>query len=41
MIPKNPMRANIEAAQRLSTRKPAVDRQLCGGREDGHLPVGR
>lgn len=41
MIPKTPMRANIEAAQRLSIFKSAVDRQLCSGREDGHLQAGR
>ncbi|WP_433664918.1 hypothetical protein ACQPW1_23835 [Nocardia sp. CA-128927] len=40
MVSKNPIRANIDAAQRLSTMKPAFDRQLCSGREDGHLPAG-
>lgn len=40
MIPKDPIRANMDATQRLSTAKPAFGRQLCGGREDGHLLAG-
>ncbi|MEU7218361.1 hypothetical protein [Nocardia iowensis] len=40
MLPMQSTRANIDAAQRLSSKKPAFDRQLCSPREDGHLPAG-
>ncbi|CAM4162139.1 hypothetical protein NONI108955_12345 [Nocardia ninae] len=34
-----PIKANDAAVQRLSTGKPAFDRQLSCGHEDGHLPA--
>ncbi|MEV6562127.1 hypothetical protein AB0M22_40840 [Nocardia sp. NPDC051756] len=40
MHENDPIRANADAAQRLSTVKPAFDRQLCSGYDDGHLPAG-
>ncbi len=34
-----PMKANAAAVHRLSTGKPAFDRQLSCGHEAGHLPA--